>query len=389
MKKTQEIIGLPIISIYDGIEVGRVKNIIINASKRAIEYLIIDSGIEFISAKVVPTVSVLGIGEYAVTIENESVISYLSEIPAAIELLQKNIPITGTKLLTKKGRLIGEVGDIYVDENENCNIIGLEYLHDNKIKIIPRTSIISISKDFVVVIEEVENSLVDKPEDIVTMACAQKDEKDMFDYDVDHNSDSIENVDIEQKELITEEVNSLLKEIEKYYPDLQLEPEVSKQGGLDFSLSEKDETNYEEFFTNEDDYFTKDFNNIELDEIYFGNLEDGYLSEEAEKDVQPLDVQPLIEDTEKDLEDKKSIQQPSFFDASKLKTSGGILGQSSAAHLFEQRQKEYLNGKRVTKTIVSDSGTVIIRQGETITDEVIEVSKQNGKLIELIMNNEV
>jgi len=396
MKKTQEIIGLPIISIYDGIEVGRVKNIIVNAAKRAIEYLIIDSGIEFLSAKVVPTVSVLGIGEYAVTIENEPVISYLSEIPAAIELLQKNIPITGTKLLTKKGRLIGEVEDIYVDENDNCNIIGLEYIHDNKTKIIPGTSIISISKNFIVVIEEVENSLIDKSEDLAAMIYSQKNEKITLDFNVDHNNDSLENISVEKKELTGAEANSLFKEIDISYSNLQLEPDVyAEEEELEFSISEKDEFDLEDlegledFFVDEqDNYFTKDFNNVELDEMTFEDLEDGYLSEEAERDSQSLDVQPLIKNADNNLDNKKTIEQQSFFDSNKAKTSGTSSEQSSAAHLFEQRQKEYLTGRRVTKTIISNSGEVIIRQGETITNEVIELSKQNGKLIELIMNNE-
>lgn len=171
MKKTQEIIGLPIISISDGIEVGRVKNIITNAAKGAIDYVVVDSGIQILSAKIIPTVNILGIGEYAVTIENEEAINDLSKIPAAIDLLQKNIQVTGTKVLTKKGRLIGEVGDIYVDEDDNCNILGLEYIADithKKIRIIPRASVITFGKNLVVVVEDVESTLLDKPSDIGT-----------------------------------------------------------------------------------------------------------------------------------------------------------------------------------------------------------------------------
>jgi len=119
MKKIQEILGLPIISISDGIEVGKVKSAIINADKGAIDYIVVDSGIQILSARVIPTDNVLGIGEYALTIENDGAINDISKIPAAIDLLQKNIQIKGTKVLTKKGRLIGEIGDIFVDENEN------------------------------------------------------------------------------------------------------------------------------------------------------------------------------------------------------------------------------------------------------------------------------
>ena len=165
MKKTQEILGLPIISISDGLEVGRVKNIIINADKGTVDYIVVDSGIQILSAKIIPTDKVLGIGEYALTIENEEAINELSKIPAAIDLLQKNILVKGTKVLTKKGRLIGEIGDIFVSEDENCKIVGLEYIADitqKKIRIIPRDRVITFGKNLVEVKEEEPKTLHEK-----------------------------------------------------------------------------------------------------------------------------------------------------------------------------------------------------------------------------------
>ena len=37
MKKTQEVIGLPVISICDGSEVGKVKELVVNAEKGAVD----------------------------------------------------------------------------------------------------------------------------------------------------------------------------------------------------------------------------------------------------------------------------------------------------------------------------------------------------------------
>ena len=149
MKKTQKILGLPIISISDGMEVGRVKSIIINADRGAIDYIVVDSGIQIFSARVIPTEDVLGIGEYALTIENEGVITDINKVPAAIQLLQNDIRVKGTKVLTKKGRLIGEIGDIFIDDNDNCKITGLEFIADitqKQIRIIPRESVITLVK---------------------------------------------------------------------------------------------------------------------------------------------------------------------------------------------------------------------------------------------------
>ena len=166
MKKTQKILGLPIISISDGLEVGTVRSIILNADRGAIDYIVVDSGIQIFSARVIPTEDVLGIGEYALTIENEGVIADISRIPAAIQLLQNDIRVKGTKVLTKKGRLVGEIGDIYIDDSDSCKIAGLEFISDaaqKKISLIPRDTVITFGKNLTVVKEDIENSLLDTP----------------------------------------------------------------------------------------------------------------------------------------------------------------------------------------------------------------------------------
>ena len=60
----------------------------------------------------------------------------------------------------------------------------------------------------------------------------------------------------------------------------------------------------------------------------------------------------------------------------------------SAADIFEQRQKQYLAGKKLTKPIYDSQGTMIANAGEVITEQIIQKAKENGKLIELIMNYE-
>ncbi len=164
MKKTEEVIGLPIISICDGEEVGKVKGVIVNAAKGAVDYVVVENGIQILNAKVISAKDVTGIGEYALTIENEAVINDISKIPAAIDHLQKNIPVKGTRVMTKKGSLIGEIGDIYIDEDNSCSIFALEFISakDNKnVRLIPRDSVITFGKNLIVVQENVQSALAD------------------------------------------------------------------------------------------------------------------------------------------------------------------------------------------------------------------------------------
>ena len=289
MKKTQKILGLPIISISDGMEVGKVKSIIINAEKGAIDYIVVDSGIQIFSARVIPNDDVLGIGEYALTIENEGVITDINRIPAAIQLLQKDIHVKGTKVLTKKGRLIGEIGDIYIDEGDNCTITGLEFIADitqKKVRIIPRDSVITFGKNLTVVKEDVESSLLDTPLQL--------------------NSDD------------------RLTEFEK-----------------------KNNTNIEEYYSipNTDSYISS-----EGESVY----------KEVSSEIPSASESEIIPDAD---------------------------GENNAAILFEQRQRQYLKGRRATKTIGDSSGNIIISDGMLIDDQVIDEAKLKGKLIELVMNN--
>jgi uncharacterized protein YrrD len=302
MKKVQEIIGMPIISISDGTEVGRVKNVIINAAKGAIDFIVVDVGGQSPSAKVIPSENILGIGGYALTIENEEAINEINKLPAAIDLLQKNIQITGNKVLTKKGRLIGEVGDIYVDGDANCTIQGVEFIGDitkKNNRIIPRSSVITFGKNLVIVIEEVENTLLDGPEGIKDgNATIEIEKKDLMGNGQVNNKELTENIVIETDKLMPAEGDSLFEEVDN-------------------------------------------------------EVDTSYQKQNSEYSV---------------------VMDP-------------ISTHMDTGSLFEQRQKQYLNGRIATKTITADSGEVVIREGSVITDSIIDFAKGSGKLIELIMNN--
>ncbi len=312
MKKTQEILGLPIISISDGMEVGRVKSVIINADKGAIDYVVVDSGIQILSARVISTENVLGIGEYALTIENDGVVNDISKIPAAIDLLQKNVQVKGTKVLTKKGRLIGEIGDIYIDEDDCCKITGLEYIADitqKRVRIIPRTNVITFGKNLVVVSDDVENALVDKAAQLGTEdKPAEAEKKNLVIFDTDNLSST----------------------------------DTAIQNG---ELTEED--------TREETYETVDT---------------GYRTEEEQM------VNASIEEV--------------MTQESDMETAGCASGDGNTpANLFEQRQRQYIIGRRSTKTISDNAGNIIVNEGTLINDEIIDLVKASGKLVELVMNN--
>ena len=95
-----------------------------------------------------------------------------------LECLQKNVTVKATKVLTRKGSLIGEIGDIFVDEDDGCKIIGLEFIADldqKKVSIIPRECVITFGKNLIIVTENVKEKLLQKASDLQPIICECED----------------------------------------------------------------------------------------------------------------------------------------------------------------------------------------------------------------------
>jgi uncharacterized protein YrrD len=116
MKASEEIKGLRIISISDGTQVGVVKDLILNPQTGSLDFFIVDQPADYFGAKVIPYSDIVGLGEFALTIPNPQVIQDVSQNSLAQELLKQGVAVIGTKVLTKKGSLIGEVQEILIDE---------------------------------------------------------------------------------------------------------------------------------------------------------------------------------------------------------------------------------------------------------------------------------
>ncbi len=103
MKASAQIIGLPIISIADGAQIGTVKSLVINPDKGSIDFLTVEQDDVQLSLKAIPFKKVVGIGEFAVTVEQGHDVIDLSEIPIANQLVNKQIRLKIRKLSRAKG----------------------------------------------------------------------------------------------------------------------------------------------------------------------------------------------------------------------------------------------------------------------------------------------
>ena len=150
MKPTKEIIGLRIISILEGTQVGVVKGIVLNPQAKTMDFVMVDQPNDMFGAKVIPFADILGLGEFAITIPNPGVIQDVAQNIDAQNLLKQDTRVIGTKVLTKKGQLIGEVKEILIDE-ETGKIAACLFESQGKMHQVEVEQVITLGKELLIV----------------------------------------------------------------------------------------------------------------------------------------------------------------------------------------------------------------------------------------------
>ncbi|MGC5328050.1 hypothetical protein [Brevibacillus sp. SYSU BS000544] len=178
MKQSKEILGKPIITIMSGLEMGIVKNFVINPDLRSIEFLVVQGEQWDFGIKAIPFKLVEGLGDYSVTIESERSIIDITDIPIANELLPKNIQIKNTRIITKKGNMLGQINE-YVFCEESGKILGC-YIDraDGEKMVLPEKEIITFGKEITIVADGSENHLMKEDEFYQSLFPAKQLEQD-------------------------------------------------------------------------------------------------------------------------------------------------------------------------------------------------------------------
>lgn len=125
MKKSVEILGLPIISITEGRELGMSKTLLIDAKNGQVAAITIEDADWYRGVKLIPYESVIAIGDDAVTVTNSENILTLDAAGDFEQLLDENIRVIGTKAITKSGTIQGKISEVYIGEDgtiEKCEI---------------------------------------------------------------------------------------------------------------------------------------------------------------------------------------------------------------------------------------------------------------------------
>lgn len=126
MRKARELVGLPVVDLTGGEQLGEVRDVLFAATGRFHSLLLERGGLLF-AAKVLPKTSIHKIGQDAVTTDARSSIEVLREEMQSLSSLLEgtHAHFVGKDVLTEAGDLLGTVEDVYLDDNLNT-IVGYE-----------------------------------------------------------------------------------------------------------------------------------------------------------------------------------------------------------------------------------------------------------------------
>ena len=125
MKKSVEILGLPVISITEGRELGMSKTLLIDARNGLVAAITIEDEDWYRGVKLIPYESVIAIGDDAVTVTNSENILQLEAAGDYMALMEDNVRVIGTKAITKSGTIQGNITELYIGDDgkiEKCEI---------------------------------------------------------------------------------------------------------------------------------------------------------------------------------------------------------------------------------------------------------------------------
>lgn len=126
MRKSKQLLSMPVISLQEGQQIGSVKGLVVDPSLKQVAALVIEQKGWFKEQKYIPFNKVKSVGEDAITIDRTASAERGSSLPNIMKLLKDNIEIIGTRIVTENGTLLGYVDEYYVDLTSG-QLVGLEF----------------------------------------------------------------------------------------------------------------------------------------------------------------------------------------------------------------------------------------------------------------------
>ncbi len=115
MERLSRILGMKLMSIKEGIECGKVCELVIDTEKKAIGYLVLDTGKGCFGFKVLPIDDLCGAGDDFIITNSNVGINSIWENEDALSLNFTNADIVGSRVVSSEGNVLGEIEDFEFD----------------------------------------------------------------------------------------------------------------------------------------------------------------------------------------------------------------------------------------------------------------------------------
>jgi len=125
LRKAQDVINLPVIDVSTGKQRGTVKDLVLDSNLQVLG-MIVDRRNWFSAARFLPWEDILAIGTDAVTIAGVQVLRSLEEWKNTGTLLSGERRMKGLPVITRDGRQLGMVEDVYFGQELGTKIVGYE-----------------------------------------------------------------------------------------------------------------------------------------------------------------------------------------------------------------------------------------------------------------------
>ena len=348
MKKSLEILGLPVISITEGRELGMSKSLLIDAKNGTVAAITIEDEDWYRGVKLLPYSSVIAIGSDAVTVTGSDKILTLEDAGDYESMLDANIKIIGTKAITMSGTIQGKVSEIFIGENgkiEKCEI------------------------------EAADGSLSEITAEQVSIFGKQV---------------TVIEAESEKKTELLNRINQ--DDANKPAPQIDPEPEIAAPAPEPEPVAVPEpEITLEPAAPEPEPVIEETVPEPVVEETVVPEVEAETIAETA---PEPVVEEPVAEETPKTeavaegpvIETVPEPVVEETVEAAPEPVAEEPAKENKKSDPITDRHRRFLLGKTATRQIVSENGVVVVEQGETVTEAILQKASMTNKFIELSMN---
>lgn len=113
--QSKQIVGLPVVSIAEGVKLGTVRDVVVNPTERRIVGFVVQADGRARETLVLLAEDVRAVGPDAVTVQDRNRLRPLAALPELKTMIEQQMPIKGKAVFTSEGKRLGQIDEFTLD----------------------------------------------------------------------------------------------------------------------------------------------------------------------------------------------------------------------------------------------------------------------------------